>query len=422
MSGAYYHRGLTVELDPSIPRATIEGRELPPEDFSGLFALSDLSSVKAEKLRRYAEQFIEKTHWFKERQDAVRYHLTILREGVPKWNKWRAENPTIRPLLYDTDLTRHALGIELERVDFANAVLINANLRRQNLRGANFHEANLGRAKLYKADLRKANFCRTDLYETVMSDAILNDANLQGAQLARTNCERAKLLRCKVYGMSAWDVNLDGAKQRDLIIRYRRKRNGNEGEDSSETQMTVDDLQVAQFIYLLLHNENIRNVIDTIGQKGVLILGRFTSERKAVLDRIREALRERGFVPMLFDFEKPTQQDFTETIKTLAGISRFIIADITNPRSAPLELQATMPNYMIPFVPIIHESEEPFAMFADLKQKYGEWVLDLLKYDSPDTLLKVFDKAVVKPALEKAEELSLKKAEKMRIRHAKDFL
>jgi hypothetical protein len=28
MSTAYYHRGLTVELDPSIPRATIDGREL----------------------------------------------------------------------------------------------------------------------------------------------------------------------------------------------------------------------------------------------------------------------------------------------------------------------------------------------------------------------------------------------------------
>jgi hypothetical protein len=32
-------------------------------------------------------------------------------------------------------------------------------------------------------------------------------------------------------------------------------------------------------------------------------------------------------------------------------LSRFIIADITNPRSSPLELQATMPDYMIPFVP-----------------------------------------------------------------------
>jgi hypothetical protein len=31
-------------------------------------------------------------------------------------------------------------------------------------------------------------------------------------------------------------------------------------------------LEVAQFIYLLLHNEKIREVIDTIGKKGVLIL------------------------------------------------------------------------------------------------------------------------------------------------------
>jgi hypothetical protein len=100
----------------------------------------------------------------------------------------------------------------------------------------------------------------------------------------------------------------------------------------------VDNLEVAQFIYLLLNNEKIRDVINTIGKKGVLILGRFTEERKPVLDAIRDRLRELDFVPMLFDFERPTQRDFTETIKTLAGLSRFIIADITNPRSSPLEL------------------------------------------------------------------------------------
>jgi hypothetical protein len=111
----------------------------------------------------------------------------------------------------------------------------------------------------------------------------------------------------------------------------------------------VDDLKVAQFIYLLLRNEKIRDVIDTIGEKGVLILGRFTEERKAVLDAIRDRLRELGFVPMMFDFERATQRDFTETIKTLAGLSRFIVADITNPKSSPLELQAPMPDYMIPF-------------------------------------------------------------------------
>ena len=67
-----------------------------------------------------------------------------------------------------------------------------------------------------------------------------------------------------------------------------------------------------------------------------------------------------------------------------------------------------MPDYMIPFVPIIQEDEKPFAMFQDLQQKYGDWVLDVLRYDSADNLLKVLEKAVVKPALKKADELLMK--------------
>jgi len=46
---------------------------------------------------------------------------------------------------------------------------------------------------------------------------------------------------------------------------------------------------------------------------------------------------------MMFDFERSKERDFTETIRILAGLSRFIIADITNPKSSPLELQVTMP-------------------------------------------------------------------------------
>ena len=49
-----------------------------------------------------------------------------------------------------------------------------------------------------------------------------------------------------------------------------------------EAPSQVDDLEVAQFIYLLLNNQNVRQVIDTITSKIVLILGRFTPERKAV--------------------------------------------------------------------------------------------------------------------------------------------
>jgi hypothetical protein len=42
-------------------------------------------------------------------------------------------------------------------------------------------------------------------------------------------------------------------------------------------------------------------VIDTITSKAVLILGRFTPERKAVLDAIGDELRKRDHVPVLFD-------------------------------------------------------------------------------------------------------------------------
>jgi len=179
---------------------------------------------------------------------------------------------------------------------------------------------------------------------------------------------------------------------------------------------TVDNIEVAQFIYLMLHNEKVRDAIDTIGKKGVLLLGRFTGGRIAVLERLREELRKRDFMPMVFNFDKPETKDFTETVRLLAGLSRFVIADITNPRSAPLELQATVPEYMIPFVPILERGEKPFAMFRDLWIKHREWVLDPIRYSSVDRLIEVLDAKIVKPAQVRFAELLARKAEDLRIK------
>ena len=187
-----------------------------------------------------------------------------------------------------------------------------------------------------------------------------------------------------------------------------------------ESAITVDSLEVAQFVYLLLNNDKVRNVLDTIGKKGVLILGRFSPERKQVLDALRDKLRTLDFVPMMFDFEGASTKDFTETVKVLAGMCRFIIADITSPKSSPLELQATVPDYKVPFVPIIQEGEEPFSMFANL-QSYP-WMFDILQYKDSDQLLAVIDKAIIQPALIKADELNVQKAEEVRKRHAEDYL
>jgi hypothetical protein len=205
--------------------------------------------------------------------------------------------------------------------------------------------------------------------------------------------------------VSVWVIKVnEGTQQQNLIIT-----------NCEEPVITVDNIKIAQFIYLLLNNAEIRDVVDTVGRKGVLLLGRFTEGRIAVLERLQEELRKRDFLPMVFNFDKPEVKDFTETVRLLAGLSHFVIVDITNPRSAPLELQAIVPEYMIPFVPIIEKDEEPFAMFRDLWIKHREWVLDPIRYPSVDRLIEVLDTKIVGPAKARFADLLARKAEKLRI-------
>jgi hypothetical protein len=122
-----------------------------------------------------------------------------------------------------------------------------------------------------------------------------------------------------------------------------------------EPKITVDNIEVAQFIYLMLNNQKVRDVIDTITSKVVLILGRFTDKRKAVLDALREELRKRDYLPILFDFEVPERRNITEIVTLLARMARFIIADLTDPSSIPQELQAIIPSVRVPVQPLLLE-------------------------------------------------------------------
>ena len=300
---------------------------------------------------------------------------------------------------FGSDLRKEILGLpHLNSVDFSNANLIEADLREMHLIEANFHEANLGRAKLDKADLTRANFCRTDFYDTNMPDAILNHANLQGTQLAKTNFERAKLIGCKVYGMSAWDLNLNDAVQQDLIIRYRQTGDSEDDGDSSETQLSIDDLQVAQFMYMLLNNKNLRTVIDAATSSVVLILGRFTPrERKDVLDATRDALRNRGYVPILFDFTPSDNRDLTETIQLVANLAKFVIADLSDAKSIPQELSHIVPNLpSVPIQPILLASQREYAMFEHWRRY--PWVLPEFLYENQAYLIDHLGEKVITPA------------------------
>jgi uncharacterized protein YjbI with pentapeptide repeats len=381
-------------------------------------------------------------------------HLEILQSGVAQWNKWRRQHPRIHPDLSNDELpgeldedVRFLVsavvnevvpgrapadegglagtvlnGINFRRTNLANvrldsAMLIEADLSEANLRdaslsscvltgakmtridacGANFNAATLRWAELSRAKLTGANLRLANADGVRARHADLRDTDLFYASFVMADLSGADLSGASVYGISAWDVDLREATQERLVITR-----------ATEPIVTIDDLQVAQFLHLIISNQNIRTVIDTLATKVVLILGRFTPERKAVLEVVRDELRSRGFVPILFDFDRPASRDFTETVVTLAHLARFIIADLTDPASLPKELEAIVPRLAVPLLPLIERGSRPYAMFSDY-WKY-DWVLDIVEYPTAASLRRSFDRLVVRPAERAARSLARRRA------------
>jgi uncharacterized protein YjbI with pentapeptide repeats len=327
-------------------------------------------------------------------------HLTRARLTRADLTMANLSNANLREAdLTQTHLERADLtGVDLRRANLSNAnleraVLCGARLIDADLHGADLTGAALALADLIRADLTGALLYRVDLDKADLREAKLYQTRLNGALLLGTNFEGADLTGCFVHGISAWDVKLKGTKQLNLVIT-----------PTDEPMITVDNLEEAQFIYLLLHNEKIRQVIDTITSKAVLILGRFTPERKPVLDAIRDELRCRNYLPILFDFEKPTSRDLTETISTLAHMARFIIADLTEAKSIPQELQRIVPDLpSVPVQPLLQASAEEYSMFEHFKRY--PWVLEPYQYKSLEEVIAALTEKVIAPAELKAKEL-----------------
>jgi len=281
--------------------------------------------------------------------------------------------------------------VDLREADLRGAFLFRAFFSKADLRGANLSGAHLDDANLSDADLSgvrltRARLSRANLNNANLSNADLTEADLSGATLVRTNFTKATLTGSNVYGVSVWNVDLTEATQSNLVITSKE-----------EPAITVDNLDIAQFIYLLLNNDRLRKLIDTITSKVVLILGRFTPERKVVLDRIREELRNRNYLPVLFDFEKPSNRDLTETISTLAHMAKFVIADLTDAKSLPQELASIVPFLpSVPVQPILLASEREWGMYEHFPRY--PWVLNVVRYETVVDLLANLPERVIGPA------------------------
>ncbi|MGK7869766.1 pentapeptide repeat-containing protein [Falsiroseomonas sp. E2-1-a20] len=379
-------------------------------------------------------------------------HLDLLIGSPQRWNDWRDREPHVRIDLAEADLkgqdleARNLEGANLQKADLRGAVCHKTNFSMADLMSADFrgsilHEAIFSRAQMDGSDFRGAagispyfggarliaakflgnswtgaNFEGADLLQADLTDTNFPDANFSLTSLVRADLTRAKIVgsnlsasnlvyanltgadisRCRVCGISAWDVSIQGAVQKDLVIT-----------PDGAPAITIDELEVAQFIYLILNNNKLRDVINTVTSKAVLILGRFSASRKLVLDTIKEELRKHGYLPVLFDFEKPATRDFTETVQLLAGMARFVIADISDPRSIPQELRATVKDLLsVPFLPILDSAADEYGMFADFLGH--SHVLPIYRYTSISQLVSEVQSQIIGPAEAKLVEIRAK--------------
>lgn len=245
-----------------------------------------------------------------------------------KWTNLTGANLTGSKLRFAKLVGADLTGANLSESRLANSDLTKADLTNAVLHRAHLSSANLTRARLTRAVLTEANLTEANLTEANLTDANLTEANLTRAILVKTTVAGSSLSRAKVYGASVWDLAGDPADEQDLVVT-----------PSSDAAVTVDKLKVVQFIYLLLSNKEIRDVIETITTKTVLILGRFTPGRKLILDTLRTELRERyNYLPIVVDFDKPTNRSLTDTVRLLAGLSRFVIIDLSDAMSSNYEL------------------------------------------------------------------------------------
>ncbi|MBD2752617.1 pentapeptide repeat-containing protein [Spirosoma validum] len=278
----------------------------------------------------------------------------------------------------------------LEGTIFVEADLGSVNLACCELAGLNFAGANFMMAHLQGSDLTGAKLTGAQFYGAFLHDTNLTGADLTGADLTNAilvdaTIEQTALTGCKIYGLSAWNLKGTPLDQSNLIITQ-----------NCDPTITVDDLEVAQFIHLLLNNKKVRSVIDTITAKTVLILGRFTEERKAVLDALRDEIRKHNYLPIVHDVAGPDNRDITETVSTLAHMAKFVIADITDAKSIPQELMAIVPNLpSVPVQPLLLASQNEYGMFEHFRRY--PWVLNTYLYDNIDNLINSMEESIIQP-------------------------
>ena len=365
-----------------------------------------------------------------------RRHLSLLKrsvgipDGANEWNVWRRTRAGRRPNLRGANLAGLDLNdlnlreVVLRGADLSGSNLAGSDLTLSDLRGVYAFETNLSAAALKGCKLRDAWLHHANLAEADLSSAQLGGAIVTDCSLNKAGLEGADLRGVYMWGCSYWDIRLDDTtKQSDIRIasdfdwvefamtsRARRRARANAVFD-----IAIDDLLVADFMSQIRdYPERVADMVNAATGKLVLLLGRFVGPQREILDKVlARTLARHGYIPMVFDFKPPRNRDVIESVAILGGLSRFVIADLTDARSTPLESQLLIPMLAIPFFPLVRRGHRVFSMFTDLQLKYP-WVQSLQTYRGRTHLVELLDKTIIPAAETEAEKWNRRKRRRAR--------
>jgi hypothetical protein len=215
---------------------------------------------------------------------------------------------------------------------------------------------NLVGAVFENSHLEEGDFSRANFDGATFVNCNLNRVNLVGASF-----HVKEITETVVYGIAAWDLQTsDDMKQCKLVIE-RTYELYSDLIQQGKVPMMVDDIELAQFVHYLSNHKKMRDALNVLNDRGVLLLGRFKDRGLDRLYSMRECFQAKGYMPMIFDFARPDNLSLTETVMTMAGLSKFVVVDLSG-SSVPAELQAILGQIKKPVL----ARGAPYALFPDL--------------------------------------------------------
>jgi Pentapeptide repeats (8 copies) len=299
----------------------------------------------------------------------------IILRGASEWNRWHREHPTEASFAHPNWYDSRSLGgmqvkgrnhLDFSGMDLSGAQVIGAFAEGLNLRGCVCENTVFEEGDFSRADFSRATFWNTRFNKTILTNATITGATFRNCNLNRVNLVGAdfrvhEISETVVYGVSAWDLTIDENSAQNKLMVEKTYDLYSDLIARQIVPVTVDNIELAEFIYFLTNYKRIRDAINILNDRGVLLLGRFRNGGLERLNMIREHLQARGYLAMIFDFERPGALDLKETVVTMAGLSKFVIADLSGPR-VPGELTSIVQSFDIPILAI----GEPAALPRDL--------------------------------------------------------